>query len=143
LSEFFRKCKSAYNKLSLNDIALPIKADKEKLQSTTDINAKSLGPHIKGAILHNMLVDQHNLSIQKLFGGKMKYALLNTTNPYKAETISFLDNLPNEFGLNKYIDRNAMFEKSFGTPFINTANALGFDISLKSATNKGLGSFFT
>ena len=72
--------------------------------------------HIRGAILHNNLVIDNKLgrSIQKITSGdKVKFSYLIKPNPIKENVIAFVDYLPRQFKLEKYIDYNLQFEKTF------------------------------
>jgi DNA polymerase elongation subunit (family B) len=75
--------------------------------------------HVKGAILYNHYLKQKNLTkkyplIQE--GEKVKYTYLKMPNPFKDTVISFPGRLPKEFELQKYIDYDLQFEKSFLEP---------------------------
>ena len=75
--------------------------------------------HVKGAILYNHYLKQHDLTkkyplIQE--GEKVKYTYLKMPNPFKDTVISFPGRLPKEFGLQEYIDYELQFDKSFLEP---------------------------
>ena len=115
-----------YKKLSIADIALNIKADSAMFVDGADISGKSF--HIRGGHLFNQLIKEHSLSDQPIIGGKIKYVLLKTNNKYQADAIAFQTRLPEEFGLNKFIDTQAMFEKSFMNPIVSCCNIVGMNI---------------
>ena len=72
--------------------------------------------HARGSIMYNkMLVDK---SLTKQYnkiqnGEKIKFIYLRTPNHMKENVISFLDYLPEEFGLHRYIDYDTQFDKTF------------------------------
>jgi DNA polymerase elongation subunit (family B) len=72
--------------------------------------------HARGSIMYNkMLVDK---SLTKQYnkiqnGEKIKFIYLRTPNHIKENVISFLDYLPEEFGLHRYIDYDTQFDKTF------------------------------
>ena len=81
-----------------------------------NIYKKGTPIHIRGAILHNDLITKHKLgrSIQKITSGdKVKFTYLVKPNPIKENVIAFVDYLPRQFKLEKYIDYNLQFEKTF------------------------------
>lgn len=72
--------------------------------------------HVRGSLIYNMLLDRHGLTQQykKIGDGdKVKFVYLKTPNPIKEDCIAFQDNLPEQFGLNKYIDYDKMFTVAF------------------------------
>ena len=46
-------------------------------------------------------------------GEKIKFLYLNPKNPMKENVISFLDFLPQDIGLHKYVDYDKQFDKAF------------------------------
>ena len=75
--------------------------------------------HVKGAILYNNFLRQHNLTkkyqlIQE--GEKIKFTYLKMPNPFKDTVISYPNRLPTELGLDNYIDYDLQFDKAFLEP---------------------------
>lgn len=81
-------------------------------KSGTPINSRA-------AIMYNTLLKQKVLT-QKYHaiksGDKMKYIYLKKGNPTGENVIGFLDVLPPEFELHRWIDRDLLFEKTFLDP---------------------------
>ena len=48
-------------------------------------------------------------------------------NPINREVIGFQNFLPKEFGLEKYVDRDEMFDKGFTTPLEKILDVLHWD----------------
>ena len=72
--------------------------------------------HARGGILYNKMLK--DLSLDKQYnkiqnGEKIKFIYLRTPNHIKENVISFLDYLPEEFGLHRYIDYDTQFNKTF------------------------------
>lgn len=85
--------------------------------------------HVRGAILHNAQVDNKNLKnkIEKIHGGdKVKFTYLVKPNPIKENVIAFIDYLPQEFKLEKYVDYNLQFEKTFLSAIDPVLEAIGW-----------------
>jgi DNA polymerase elongation subunit (family B) len=88
----------------------------KKWQDKKTLYKKGTPIHVRGAILHNAEVDNKKLKnkIEKIHGGdKVKFTYLIKPNPIKENVIAFIDYLPQEFKLEKYIDYNLQFEKTF------------------------------
>jgi DNA polymerase elongation subunit (family B) len=98
--------------------------------------------HCKGAILYNHILKEKGLTkkyplIQD--GEKIKYVLLKQPNPYRNNTIAFLNKLPPELELEEYIDYNAQFERTFIDPMRGLLSCIGWEVEKRST----LESFFT
>ena len=69
-------------------------------------------------------------------GDKVKFTYLIKPNPIKENVIAFIDYLPQEFKLEKYIDYNLQFEKTFLGAIEPVLEAVGWEsektISLES-----------
>ena len=59
-------------------------------------------------------------------GDKIKFLYLKEPNPLKENTIAFVAKLPNEFGLEKYVDYELIFQKAFLDPLDNILKPIGW-----------------
>ena len=59
-------------------------------------------------------------------GDKIKYIYLYPNNPMKEDVIGFVDVLPPEFKLHKFIDNDTQFEKAFLEPAKLILDAIGW-----------------
>ena len=73
--------------------------------------------HVKAAISFNNLIRENNLEKVRPFneGDKVQIVPLKR-NPFGINEIAFDTKIPKELGLDKYIDREALFEKNFLSP---------------------------
>ena len=113
----------------------------EKYKNGTDIYSKGTPIHVRGALLYNNFVKKNNLQhkyqlIQE--GEKIKFIYLKTPNPLHENCISFFSTIPPEMNLDKYVDYQLQFEKSFLEPLKNVLNCVGWTHEKKVT----LGSFF-
>ena len=97
--------------------------------------------HVKGAILYNHFLKQHELTnkyplIQE--GEKLKFTYLKMPNPFKDMVISYPGRIPKEFNLNEYIDYDTQFEKAFLEPVKVILDCMGWQAEKRST----LDSFF-
>ena len=98
--------------------------------------------HVKGAILYNHFLKQHELTnkyplIQE--GEKLKFTYLKMPNPFKDMVISYPGRIPKEFNLNEYIDYDTQFEKAFLEPVKVILDCMGWQAEKRST----LDSFFS
>lgn len=133
---FIEQYKTEFNTLSAEDIAFPRSvSDVSKYYSKSDIYCKGTPIHVRGALLYNYYIKQHNLThkyplIQD--GDKIRFIYLRTPNPIQENVIAFIDKLPEEFGLSAYVNYTIMFEKVFRNNVQNVIEPLGWNAELIS-----------
>jgi DNA polymerase elongation subunit (family B) len=112
------------------DIAFPRGVNGlDKYRNGTDIYSKGTPIHVRGALLYNYYVRRNKVDnkypiIQE--GEKIKFLYLKTPNPIGENVISFFQQLPKEFNLEKYVDYQLQFEKSFLEPLKNVLECIGW-----------------
>lgn len=91
--------------------------------------------HVRGALLYNHLVKTKKLEKQyKLIqsGDKIKFCYLKMPNTLRENVISFPDFLPKEFALDKYIDYDTQYEKTYIKPLDPIMDAIGWSLEEKA-----------
>ena len=140
--KFIDKCRSDFKKLPPEQIAFPRTAsDVRKYRSHSDIYIKGTPIHIRGALLFNHYVKEKNLTNKYSLignGEKVKFIYLKKPNIIQENIISFIQDFPLELGLDKYIDYELQFEKSFLEPLKSILDAIGW----KTEHTTTLESFF-
>lgn len=115
---------------SLDQIAFPRGvSDLDKWIDDSGNPIKGTPIHVKGSILYNKLLKKHQIesthaSIKN--GDKIKFAYLKKQNPTRFNVISFHDQLPKEFDLDQYIDREMQYEKTFLDPLKSFTDIVGW-----------------
>jgi hypothetical protein len=71
-------------------------------------------------------------------GEKLKFTYLKTPNPTKEDVISFPIRFPKEFELDKYVDYDAQFNKTFIEPMKFILQCVGWNVEKQNS----LESFF-
>ena len=59
-------------------------------------------------------------------GEKIKFIYLKSPNPIGENVVSFFQDLPSEFQLEKYIDHDKQFDKAFYEPLRNVLECIGW-----------------
>ena len=112
------------------DVAFPRGVNNlAKYRHPTEIYTKGTPIHVRGALLYNHYVKKYKVEnkhqlIQE--GEKIKFMYLKTPNPIHENCISFFGELPKEFGIEKYVDYQTQFEKSFLEPLKNVLQCIGW-----------------
>ncbi len=129
--------RNEFRKLDPSEVAFPRSCnDVVKYKSNLSIYAKGTPIHVRGSLLYNHYIKQHNLEAKYSAinnGEKIKFVYLAKPNPIHENVISFISDFPVELGLAKYVDYNLMFEKSFLEPLKAILDAIGWSIE-KHAT---------
>ena len=141
--DYIDACRKEFKTLPPEDIAFPRTAsDVRKYQASSTIYAKGTPIHIRGALLFNHYVKQKKLTNKYSLignGEKVKFLYLKKPNIIQENVVSFIQDFPNELGLDKYIDYDLQFEKSFVEPLKAILDAIGWNVE-KTVT---LESFFS
>ncbi|CAB4182020.1 PolB DNA polymerase elongation subunit (family B) [uncultured Caudovirales phage] len=134
LQRFVLEFKNEYYSLPFEQIASPsgIKGI-EKYRSSSSIFIDGTPMHVKAALMFNELLKKNKLkNIEPIKNGdKIKVVYLKTPNPIHNNAIASPDVLPHEFGLDKYIDREKQFSKTFLDPLTHITNTIGWDTEKK------------
>ncbi len=133
-TERVKLLKKDFEKQLISDIAFPRGVnDLEKYIDKNGNAGKGCPIHVRAASIYNKLLVLHKLEnkYEKIRDGdKIKFIYIRADNPLKENIIGFKDELPKEFGFDKYIDYDLQFEKSFLSPIENIAKAMGWKFSL-------------
>jgi len=119
--DFIEAFRQEFKTLPAADIAFPrgVNGINKKQDSRTKEILKGAPIHVRGSILYNNLISKHKLEKKYPLikeGEKIKFIYLKEPNTIQSHVISFPQVLPKELDLEKYIDYNTQFEKSFLEP---------------------------
>tara|TARA_B100001939_G_scaffold276443_1_gene244666 strand:- start:1828 stop:4329 length:2502 start_codon:yes stop_codon:yes gene_type:complete len=134
--DFIEKSRKEFHDLPASDIAFPRSvSDINKWKSSSDLYSKGTPIHVRGAILYNHYVKQKKLSdkyqdIQS--GEKIKFVYLKTPNPIHENVMSFIQDFPSEFDLDKYVDYELQFSKSFIEPIKVILDCIGWEVERRN-----------
>ena len=130
LISFINGVRSETRERPYDEVAFPRGCNNlSKYRHPTDIYSKGTPIHVRGALLYNWYVKKHKVEHKHPFiqeGEKIKFMYLKTPNPIHENCISFFGELPKEFGIEKYVDYQTQFEKSFLEPLKNVLQCIGW-----------------
>ena len=130
--DFIDKSRKEFKSLPPEDISFPrTVSDVKKYYSYTTIYMKGTPIHCRGALLFNHYVKKKKLTnkyslIQN--GEKIKFCYLKKPNIIQENVISFIQDFPKELDLEKYVDYDLQFEKSFVEPLKAILDAIGWNV---------------
>ena len=128
--EFIAEFRDQFNELPIEDIAFPRGCNGiNKWANKSSIYSKGTPIHVRGALLYNYHNTKQRLThkyplIQD--GEKIKFIYLKTPNKIAENVISFPNTFPKEFGLDKHIDYELQFNKSFLEPIKVIMDTIGW-----------------
>lgn len=133
LKTFIRQTKKEFKKAPLDIVAFPrgvTHVEKFVVDETEFIKGTPL--HVRGSIAFNNLLKIHKMNhVEEIGNGaKVKYLYLREPNHIRSNVICFVDELPEEFDIHRYIDYEVMFNKSFIEPLKAITSVIGWDVNI-------------
>jgi DNA polymerase elongation subunit (family B) len=137
VQEFVETFRDQFDTAPVDEIAFPRSVTgMEKYSSKTDVYKKSTPIAVKGSLLYNHFLRKNGLEKKYRPIGeaeKIKFVYLKEPNPLshvsgKEQVISFGSQIPKELHLDKYVNRDLQFEKSFEDPLKTILNVLQWSI---------------
>ena len=142
LHKFIADFRKEFFELPPEAIAFPRSCNNlKKYRSASDIFIKGTPIHVKGSLIYNHKIEDmklHNKYPMIQEGDKIKFIKLKQANPFKFDVISYISTLPKEFQLEKFIDYETQFDKTFLDPMRFILDAIGW----KSEPQASLEAFF-
>lgn len=142
LQSYISEFKKNFRILLPNEVATPSGINGlDKYYSKNEVYTLGTPAHVKAALIYNHLLKEYNLTnkyqnIQN--GDKIKWVKLKMPNPIGQPTIAMSDILPPEFDLEKYIDYEGQFEKTFVASVESITDVIGW----KTTKTNTLDNFF-
>ena len=140
--DYIENCRSNFRSLPPEEISFPrTVSNVKKYRSVNAIYEKGTPIHARGALLFNHYVKKNQLTQKYSLinnGEKIKFCYLKRPNPIQENVISFIQQFPEELNLDKYIDYDLQFEKSFLEPLKIILQSIGWE----SERRVNLESFF-
>jgi len=130
--DYIANCRNKFGSLPPEEISFPRSvSDVIKYKSHSTIYAKGTPIHVRGALLYNHYIKENKLDnkyslIQN--GEKIKFCYLKKPNIIHENVISFIQDFPKELNLDKYVDYDLQFDKSFLDPLRIILDSIGWNV---------------
>jgi DNA polymerase elongation subunit (family B) len=130
--DFIENFRKEFKSLPPEDISFPRSVSEvTKYKSNRSIYEKGTPIHCRGALLFNHHVKRLGLEGKYSLiknGEKIKFCYLRSPNPIHENVMSFIQDFPRELGLEKYVDYDLQFEKSFLDPLKIILDVIGWGV---------------
>ena len=130
--KFIENSRKEFRRLPPEEIAFPRSvSDVNKYKSSNMIYIKGTPIHVRGALLFNYYIKKHNLTNKYSLignGEKIKFCYLKKPNKLHENVISFIQDFPKELGIDKYVDHDLQFDKSFLEPLRIILDSIGWKV---------------
>ena len=147
LNAFIQDFRQEFMTLPAEDIAYPRSVNGlKKFKGESSLFGKHAPIHCKGAILYNHLLRKEKLTHKYPFiqeGDKIKFVHMKIPNIYQSTSMSFMTQLPKEFGIQDKIDYDMQFEKSFVEALKFITDKIQWKLDKSYGTQGTLEGFFT
>ena len=136
MQQYVQEFRGEFSTMKFEQVASPRGvSDLDKYADASSIYQKGTPINAKGALIYNHYLKQ--LKLDKKYeaiasGQKIKYAYCKTPNPLRTTVIACPGELPREFGMDKYIDRDTQWEKSYAEPIKTIVSAIGWEIEKRA-----------
>ena len=118
--DFISQFRKTFKSLPPEEISFPrTVSDVVKYRGRNAIYEKGTPIHARGSLLFNHHIKRLKLEGKYSLignGEKVKFCYLRSPNPIHENVMSFIQDFPREIGLEKYVDYDLQFEKSFLDP---------------------------
>jgi len=137
LQKYIAEFKKEFYELPPEAIAFPRSCNNiHKYRNPATIFSKGTPIHVKGSLIYNHKIREMKLQNRYPYiqeGDKIKFLKLVEANPFRFDVISYITTLPTEFDLNKFIDRETQFEKTFLDPMRFILQSIGWSQEKKAS----------
>ena len=135
VQSFIEAKKVEFMKIPVTEISVPKGVnDIEKYMVVGGKYRSGTTQQAKAAIIFNRLIMEHKVADKYppiKSGDKIRILPLKTPNPIREEVLGFSYILPKEFQIDRYVDKLAIFEKTFKEPMNRVMESIGWTADKK------------
>ena len=132
LQNFVADFRKEFSKMTAEQVSFPRSCNHiKRYYDSNSIFKKGTPIHVKGALIYNHHIKRLKLAYKYPYineGDKIKFVKLKDPNPFKFDVVSYMGRLPHEFELEKYIDYDTQFQKTFIDPLSFILNSIGWKV---------------
>lgn len=138
LQRFIKKEREVFETLPFGDISFPRgMSNMHKFALANTIYGKSTPMHVRAALMYNHHIKRLKLDNKYPLigeGDKLRFCYLKLPNPIGEDVIAAPgDTLPEELGLQKFIDYERQFDSAFVTPIQNIIGVMGWSAEARAS----------
>jgi DNA polymerase elongation subunit (family B) len=130
--KFIENFRQEFKKMSFEDVAFPRGCKNlSKWTDARDIYKSGTPMHVRAALTYNNLLKKEKLQTRYPLiqdGDKIKFCYMKLPNPFRENVIACQNNLPKQLDLDKYIDYDLQYTKSFVEPIKIILDAIGWQV---------------
>lgn len=131
VQNYIKTFKDQYKDHAFEEIASPRGCNNiEKYYDPINLFKDKTPIHVRGSIVYNTAIKENKLQNKYPLiysGDKVKFAYLTLPNPLKQDVISIPEKLPKELEIDKYIDYETQFNKTFLKPIETILDVVGWE----------------
>ena len=142
VQRFIADFREEFRSLSFEEVAFPRSVS--ELTKYTVAGAELVVPlgtpiHVRASLLYNHLLQRHKLG--KVYeaikdGEKIKFCYIKVPNPTAQNVIASIGALPKQFDMEKYIDYDMQYDKSFVEPLRSVLESIGWSPEKQSTLDE-------
>lgn len=140
INEVIKECKSKIMELDPEDLAFPRTCNgitKYKMEGYGSFT-KGAQAHVKAALVYNQYLEEHGITDYPKIeeGNKIRFLWLVEPNPFGSPTFGFINRLPKDENIRKYIDYETNYYKGYEKPIVdNILKNIGIENVIRKNLN--------
>lgn len=138
ISDVMSECKSKIMEMTPEEISFPRTCNGlTKYKMEGDNFVKGTPAHVKAGLVYNKYLKDNNITDYPMIaeGNKIRYLFLKEPNPLNAPSFAFINRLPKDENILKYVDYDTMYEKAYGKVITDMLEKIGLSNTVSDSIN--------